>query len=167
MNQSALLSTISALIFSGMGFMLLLVMVIFERHAFLLLFDLNAVDDVYVTRVFNAIAMVIHVLPYVLGPFILGTFISGFIQLRAQGWPLSLWIVFMSFVLPVFWNITFADTVGVVDTLKNSIGTESIETMRIAAQGVMRQHHVGILGFGAFFVGQLFVLKGLFKSSNV
>lgn len=155
MNSKNLSATVYSLLFSGMGFMLLLVMVLFERSAFNLLFDINAVSDTKVKNVFNAISMVIHVMPYVLGPFILGTFVFGLLQSKKSGWALFPTLLLVAFTLPILWNITFADTAGVVETLKNTIGNNSIISIRKATQGVMRQHHIGILGFGVFLVGNL------------
>lgn len=145
-----------------MGFMLLLVLIIFERSAFDLLFDLNASQDTSVKNVFNALRMVINVLPYTLGPFILGTFIFGFIQAKRMKRKTYSLLLLILYTIPIFWKITFADTVGVVETLKSTSDQNSIETIRYATQGVMRQHHIGIIGFGIFLFGQIvFVLKKL------
>lgn len=164
MNSKKLSPSIYALLFSGMGFMLLLVMVIFERGAFNMLFDINAESDSDASNVFKAISMVIHVMPFVLGPFILGTFVFGLIQAKRSGWAIFPIVILVSFSLPIIWNITFADTVGVVETLKNTIGNDSIIEMRKAAQGVMRQHHIGIIGFGVFLVGQISYITNLLRS---
>lgn len=61
--------------------MLLLILVIVERSAFDLIFDVRNSSDETVRNVFGALRMAIDVLPYTLGPFILGTFLFGLIQL--------------------------------------------------------------------------------------
>lgn len=53
-----------------------------------------------------------------------------------------------------FYNIFIADTAGVVETMQATASDQTIQDFRIAAQGVMRQHHIGILGFGYFFLAQ-------------
>lgn len=61
--------------------MLLLILVIVERSAFDLIFDVRNSSDETVRNVFGALRMAIDVLPYTLEPFILGTFLFGLIQL--------------------------------------------------------------------------------------
>ena len=149
-----------ALLFSGMGFMLLLVLVIFERSAFDLLFDVRNRSDEAVRNVFGALRMVIDVLPYTLGPFIIGTFLFGLIQVTRTRLKLLPLFILICYTLPIIWNITFADTVGVVEILKNTSNQHSLEQIRLATQGVMRQHHIGIIGFGIFLIGQtLFIIQ--------
>jgi len=153
------INSIFALLISGMGFMLLLVLVIFERGAFDLLFNIQAGESDAILKVFNALRMVIHVMPYTLGPFILGTFIFGLIQSYQAKWKLLPTISLIVYLIAIVYNITLADTVAVVETLKN--------TIRYATQGVMRQHHVGIIGFGFFLICQIIFTIQLMSKSKI
>ncbi len=165
MNRKLLRPAIWALLFSGMGFMLLFVLVIFERSAFNLLFDqLNASDD-QVKNVFNSLRMVVDVLPYMLGPFLLGTFVFGLIQAIRSKWSTIPVFILITFCIPMIWNITFADTAAVVETLKQTLHSSRFETIRSATQAVMQQHHLGLIGFGIFLIGQLFYLFGLIRKN--
>lgn len=148
-------NTVFALLFSGMGFMLLLVMVIFERSAFNLLFDIQAEKTETIVPVFNALRLVIHVMPYTLGPFILGTFLFGLLQSYRSKWSLVPTLSLVVFVAIIAYNIFFADTATVVETLKNTTNEHTEAGIRFATQGVMRQHHVGIIGFGFFLFCQI------------
>ena len=148
------LSSLFAIVFSGMGSMLLFVMVIFERSAFRLLFNLQSVDDASITSVSSALRMVIDVLPYTLGPFIVGTLLAGIwvvVQFRTSA---LAWIALALFVLMAIYNIFLTDTAGVVSTMKATASDTSMQDLRQATQAVMRQHHIGLLGFGSFFVLQ-------------
>lgn len=148
-------ATIWALTFSSMGFMLLLVMVIFERGAFNLLFNLNHESDTAVKGVFEALRLVIHVMPYTLGPFILGTMVFGWVQVHQLNYAKMPLVAMLIYTLAIVYNITLADTAQVVETLKNTTSSQSMTQIRYATQGVMRQHHVGLIGFGAFFITHL------------
>lgn len=161
------LNSIFALLISGMGFMLLLVLVIFERGAFDLLFNIQVGENDAILKVFNALRMVIDVMPYTLGPFILGTFVFGLIQAYQVKWKLLPTLSLIVYFIAIIYNITLADTVAVVETLKNTTNEHTIDTIRYATQGVMRQHHVGIIGFGFFLICQIiFTYTIIVKTKN-
>lgn len=163
MNRKLVYPAIFGLLFSGMGFMLLFVLVIFERSAFELLFNINAAENDAVLEVFDALSMVINVLPYTLGPFILGTFIFGFLQAYRSNWKLLPTLSLIVYTIPIIYNITFADTVGVVETFRSTTDQHTMEVIRYATQGVMRQHHIGIIGFGFFLICQILFIVQLFE----
>jgi hypothetical protein len=102
--------------------------------------------------------MVIDVMPYTLGPFILGTFVFGIIQAYHLKRKLLPAVALIVYLIAIVYNITFADTVRVVETLKSTTSEHTIATIRYATQGVMRQHHVGIIGFGFFLICQIRII---------
>ncbi len=165
MDKRVLNPAIAALVFASMGTMLLLVLAIFERAAFPILFDISAGEDAHVRSVFRTLKTVVDVLPYTLGPFILGSLIFGLIHNIRSRWRLIPLIGFIIFLICIIYNITLADTALVVETLKNTSESEAIDRIRYATQAVMRQHHIGCLGFASFLICELvFIFQTINKS---
>lgn len=54
-----------------------------------------------------------------------------------------------------------------METLKNTSNQNSLEQLSFALQEVMRQHHIGIIGFGIFLVGHILFIFQIINKKTI
>jgi hypothetical protein len=141
------------------------VLIIVENGAFELLFDINSGDNNVVQQVFNTLRLLIDVMPFILGFLILGTLLFGLAQAYQTKWKSLPTLSLIVYTIAINYNISFADKLDVEEAFKKPSNGQSIDKIRYATQGVMRQHHVQIIGFGFFLICQIaFIYQ---KSTNL
>ena len=156
-NANVLKWTVYATIFSGLGFMLLLSLVVLERSAFgLLIGQIVGPDDI--RNVFNGLKLVVHVLPFTLGPLIIGSMFNAVRSLRIDLKKMRRAVPIALFAVVMLWNIFGADTAAVVQGLKSTTYDQSIDDISYIVKQVMLQHHLGLFAFAQFFVQHLILL---------
>lgn len=156
-NVNVLKWTIYATIFSGLGFMLLLSLVVLERSAFSLLTG-QVVGQEDIRNVFNGLKLVVHVLPFTLGPLIIGSMFNAVRSLRIDLKKVRRAVPIALFAAVMLWNIFGADTAAVVQGLKSTTPDQSIDDISYIVKQVMLQHHLGLFAFAQFFVQHLVLL---------
>ncbi|MEL0176319.1 MAG: hypothetical protein VW851_07210 [Cryomorphaceae bacterium] len=156
-NAKVLKWTVYATIFSGLGFMLLLSLVVLERSAFgLLIGQIVGPEDI--RNVFNGLKLVVHVLPFTLGPLIIGSMFNAVRSLRLDLKKVRRAVPIALFAAVMLWNIFGADTAAVVQGLKSTTPDQSIDDISYIVKQVMLQHHLGLFAFAQFFVQHLVLL---------
>lgn len=156
-NANVLKWTVYATIFSGLGFMLLLSLVVLERSAFgLLIGQIVRPEDI--RNVFNGLKLVVHVLPFTLGPLIIGSMFNAVRSLRIDLKKVRRAVPIALFAAVMLWNIFGADTAAVVQGLKSTTPDQSIDDISHIVKQVMLQHHLGLFAFTQFFVQHLVLL---------
>ena len=156
-NANVLKWTVYATIFSGLGFMLLLSLVVLERSAFgLLIGQIVGPEDI--RNVFNGLKLVVHVLPFTLGPLIIGSMFNAVRSLRKDLKKMRRAVPIALFAVVMLWNIFGADTAAVVQGLKSTTADQSIDDISYIVKQVMLQHHLGLFAFAQFFVQYLTLL---------
>ena len=156
-NANVLKWTVYATIFSGLGFMLLLSLVVLERSAFgLLIGQIVGPEDI--RNVFNGLKLVVHVLPFTLGPLIIGSMFNAVRSLRIDLKKMRRAVPIALFAVVMLWNIFGADTAAVVQGLKSTTADQSIDDISYIVKQVMLQHHLGLFAFAQFFVQYLTLL---------
>lgn len=156
-NANVLKWTVYATIFSGLGFMLLLSLVVLERSAFGLLTG-QVVGQEDIRNVFNGLKLVVHVLPFTLGPLIIGSMFNAIRSLRIDLKKVRRAVPIALFAAVMVWNIFGADTAAVVQGLKSTTPDQSIDDISYIVKQVMLQHHLGLFAFAQFFVQHLVLL---------
>ena len=156
-NANVLKWTVYATIFSGLGFMLLLSLVVLERSAFGLLIG-QIVEPEVIRNVFNGLKLVVHVLPFTLGPLIIGSMFNAVRSLRIDLKKMRRAVPIALFAVVMLWNIFGADTAAVVQGLKSTTADQSIDDISYIVKQVMLQHHLGLFAFAQFFVQYLTLL---------
>ena len=156
-NVNVLKWTVYATIFSGLGFMLLLSLVVLERSAFGLLTGQVVVSE-DIRNVFNGLKLVVHVLPFTLGPLIIGSMFNAVRSLRIDLKKVRRAVPIALFAAVMLWNIFGADTAAVVQGLKSTTPDQSIDDISYIVKQVMLQHHLGLFAFAQFFVQHLVLL---------
>ena len=156
-NANVLKWTVYATIFSGLGFMLLLSLVVLERSAFGLLIG-QIVEPEVIRNVFNGLKLVVHVLPFTLGPLIIGSMFNAVRSLRIDLKKMRRAVPIALFAVVMLWNIFGADTAAVVQGLKSTTADQSIDDISYIVKQVMLQHHLGLFAFAQFFVQHLVLL---------
>ena len=156
-NVNVLKWTIYATIFSGLGFMLLLSLVVLERSAFGLLTG-QVVGQEDIRNVFNGLKLVVHVLPFTLGPLIIGSMFNAVRSLRIDLKKVRRAVPIALFAAVMLWNIFGADTAAVVQGLKSTTPDQSIDDISYIVKQVMLQHHLGLFAFAQFFVQHVVLL---------
>jgi hypothetical protein len=156
-NANVLEWTVYATIFSGLGFMLLLSLVVLERSAFGLLTG-QVVRQEDIRNVFNGLKLVVHVLPFTLGPLIIGSMFNAVRSLRIDLKKVRRAVPIALFAAVMLWNIFGADTAAVVQGLKSTTPDHSIDDISFIVKQVMLQHHLGLFAFAQFFVQHLVLL---------
>ena len=156
-NANVLKWTVYATIFSGLGFMLLLSLVVLERSAFGLLTG-HVVGQEDIRNVFNGLKLVVHVLPFTLGPLIIGSMFNAVKSLRIDLAKVRRAVPIALFAAVMLWNIFGADTAAVVQGLKSTTPDQSIDDISYIVKQVMLQHHLGLFAFAQFFVQHLVLL---------
>ena len=156
-NANVLKWTVYATIFSGLGFMLLLSLVVLERSAFGLLIG-QIVEPEVIRNVFNGLKLVVHVLPFTLGPLIIGSMFNAVRSLRIDLKKMRRAVPIALFAVVMLWNIFGADTAAVVQGLKSTTPDQSIDDISYIVKQVMLQHHLGLFAFAQFFVQHLVLL---------
>ena len=156
-NANVLKWTVYATIFSGLGFMLLLTLVVLERSAFGLLTG-QVVGQEDIRNVFNGLKLVVHVLPFTLGPLIIGSMFNAVRSLRVDLKKVRRAVPIALFAAVMLWNIFGADTAAVVQGLKSTTPDQSIDDISYIVKQVMLQHHLGLFAFAQFFVQHLVLL---------
>lgn len=156
-NANVFKWTVYATIFSGLGFMLLLSLVVLERSAFgLLIGQIVGPEDI--RNVFNGLKLVVHVLPFTLGPLIIGSMFNAIRSLRIDLKKVRRAVPIALFAAVMLWNIFGADTAAVVQGLKSTTYDQSIDDISYIVKQVMLQHHLGLFAFAQFFVQHLVLL---------
>ena len=156
-NVNVLKWTVYATIFSGLGFMLLLSLVVLERSAFGLLTGQVVVSE-DIRNVFNGLKLVVHVLPFTLGPLIIGSMFNAVRSLPIDLKKVRRAVPIALFAAVMLWNIFGADTAAVVQGLKSTTPDQSIDDISYIVKQVMLQHHLGLFAFAQFFVQHLILL---------
>ena len=156
-NANVLKWTVYATIFSGLGFMLLLSLVVLERSAFGLLTGQVVVSE-DIRNVFNGLKLVVHVLPFTLGPLIIGSMFNAVRSLPIDLKKVRRAVPIALFAAVMLWNIFGADTAAVVQGLKSTTPDQSIDDISYIVKQVMLQHHLGLFAFAQFFVQHLILL---------
>lgn len=156
-NANVLKWTVYATIFSGLGFMLLLSLVVLERSAFGLLIG-QIVEPEVIRNVFNGLKLVVHVLPFTLGPLIIGSMFNAVRSLRIDLKKMRRAVPIALFAVVMLWNIFGADTAAVVQGLKSTTPDQPIDDISYIVKQVMLQHHLGLFAFAQFFVQHLVLL---------
>lgn len=156
-NANVLKWTVYATIFSSLGFMLLLSLVVLERSAFgLLIGQIVGPEDI--RNVFNGLKLVVDVLPFTLGPLIIGSMFNAVRSLRIDVKKVRRAVPIALFAAVMLWNIFGADTAAVVQGLKSTTPDQSIDDISYIVKQVMLQHHLGLFAFTQFFVQHLVLL---------
>lgn len=156
-NAKVLKWTVYATIFSGLGFMLLISLVVLERSAFGLLTG-QVVGSEDIRNVFNGLKLVVDVLPFTLGPLIIGSMFNAIRSLRIDLKKARRVVPTALFAAVMLWNVFGADTAAVVQGLKSTSYDQSIDDISYIVKQVMLQHHLGLFAFAQFFVQHLILL---------
>ena len=102
--------------------------------------------------------MVVHVLPFTLGPLIIGSMFNAVRSLRIDLKKMRRAVPIALFAVVMLWNIFGADTAAVVQGLKSTTADQSIDDISYIVKQVMLQHHLGLFAFAQFFVQYLTLL---------